>query len=119
MSLQLRITLIITIAVYFIVILLLLKRKALQLKYTLLWLFAGLVMGVMVCFPDLLTRYVRFFGIISNMNGLFVLCIAFIIAILMALTSIVSRQMTKIRTLVQEMALLEKKIRELKKEEEQ
>ena len=49
----------------------------------------------------------------------FVLCIAFIIAILMALTSIVSRQMTKIRTLVQEMALLEKKIRELKKEEEQ
>lgn len=113
MTMQLRIILIFVVLLYFLIILLLLKHKALQLKYTLLWLFAGLVMGIMVLFPDILTVCIRLLGIIDHMNGLFILCIAFILAILMALTSIVSRQAAKIRTLVQEIALLEKHIREL------
>ena len=49
------------------------------------------------------------------MNGLYVLCIGYIIIILMALTSIVSRQMMKIRTLIQENAMLEKRLRETEK----
>lgn len=86
-------------------------------KYTLLWLAAGVVMGVMIFFPQLLVGFVRILGIESNMNGLYVLCIAFIIAILMTLTSIVSRQTLKIRTLIQELSMMEKRIRELEKKE--
>lgn len=109
----LQITLSIAVICYFIIILYYLKRKMLELKYTLIWLIAGLIMGIMIYFPELLVRFVRILGIESNMNGLYILCIAFIMMILMTLTSIVSRQQLKIRTLIQELSMMEKRIREL------
>lgn len=109
----LQITLSIAVVCYFIIILYYLKRKMLELKYTLVWLATGLVMGIMIFFPEILVRFVRLLGIESNMNGLYILCIAFIIMILMTLTSIVSRQQLKIRTLIQELSMMEKRIREL------
>lgn len=115
LSANLRITLIIAISCYFILILMFLKRKALELKYTLLWLLAGIVMGAFIIFPQLLTYMVRILGIETPMNGLYVLCIGFIIIILMAITSIVSKQTIKIRILVQENAMLEKRLREAEK----
>lgn len=115
----LRITLSIAVICYFIIILYYLKRRMLELKYTLVWLAAGLVMGIMIYFPEILVRFVRILGIESNMNGLYILCIAFIIMILMTLTSIVSRQQLKIRTLIQEMSMLEKRIRELEEQKDQ
>ena len=115
----LRIALIIAVICYFIVILKFLKDKALSLKYTLLWLFAGAVMGILVIFPNTLTYIVRLIGIQSNMNGLFIFCIAFIIMILMSITSIVSRQNQKIRTMIQEIGILEKRIRELETDKEE
>ena len=114
----LRVTLSIAVICYFFLILYYLKKRMLELKYTLLWLAAGVVMGIMIFFPGILVRFVRILGIESNMNGLYVLCIAFIIAILMTLTSIVSRQALKIRTLIQEISMMEKRIRELESEDE-
>lgn len=46
------------------------------------------------------------------MNGLFIACIAFIIMILMSLTSIVSKQADKIKNLTQTIAKMEKRLRE-------
>lgn len=112
----LRITLIIGLTFYFILILVFLKNKALSLKYTLLWLLAGFIMFILVIFPKILFIITGLFGIQSGMNGLYIICIAFIIAILMALTSIVSRQRNKIKILTQEMAILEKRIRELEQD---
>lgn len=109
----LRITLSIAVICYFILVLYYLKKRMLELKYTLLWLLAGVVMGIMIFFPQLLVKFVRILGIESNMNGLYVLCLGFILAILMSLTSIVSRQSAKIRLLVQQIAIMEKRIREL------
>lgn len=111
----LRITLIIAVICYFIIILYFLKQRALNLKYTLLWLLAGAVMGLLVIFPKLLVRTIHILGIEDNMNGLFIICIAFILMILMALTSIASRQNMKIRALVQEIGILDKRIRELER----
>lgn len=109
----LRVTLCVAVIVYFILILRYLKNKMLELKYTLIWLAAGVVMGILILFPELLTKFIGLMGIESNMNGLYIICFAFVIMIMMTLTSIVSRQNLKIRTLIQEMAMLEKKIREL------
>ncbi len=113
----LRVSLIIAVACYFIVILYFLKQKALNLKYTLLWLVAGLVMGILVVVPELLVSIIRIFGIQDNMNGLFIFGIGFMIMILLSLTSIVSRQNQKIRTLTQEVAILDKRVRELEKKD--
>lgn len=108
-----RIVLIIGVIVYFIMILMLLKHKALALKYTLLWLMAGIVLGVMLIWPEILTYFIKLLGIASDMNGLFSACIAFIIMILMSLTSIVSKQADKIKNLTQTIAKIEKRLREM------
>lgn len=113
MSFTLRIVLIIGVIVYFVIILLFLKHKALALKYTLLWMMAGIVLGIMVIWPETFIYFVRILGIASNMNGLFIACIAFIIMILMSLTSIVSRQADKIKNLTQTIAKMEKRLREV------
>ncbi len=109
----LRFTLIAGVICYFILILHYLKQRVLNLKYTLLSLLAGAVMGLLVVFPELLVYAIHLFGIEDNMNGLFIMCIAFIVMILMALTSIVSRLDRKVRKLVQEMGIMDKRIREL------
>lgn len=111
--LTLRITLIIGMICYFALILVFLKNKSLLLKYALLWIFAGGFLGCMIVFPNILVWIKDLLGIESNMNGLFVLIIGFVIIILMALTSIASRQAIRIRTLIQTNALLEKRVREL------
>ena len=111
----LRICLVLIVIIYFALVLLLLKKRAISLKYTLLWLLAGFVMGIMVIWPQTLVMSIRIIGIEDNMNGLFVISIGFLIAIAMALTSIVSRQTEKIRSLVQTIAMLEKRVRELEK----
>ena len=113
----LRITLIIVVIFYFIFILYYLKKKMLELRYTLLWLFAGVIMGIMIIFPELLQRFIWMVGIQSNMNGLFILLIGFCIMLLMMLTAIVSRNAMKTRALIQEIGLLEKRVRELEEEQ--
>ena len=114
----LRISLVLIVIIYFALVLLLLKKRAISLKYTLLWLLAGFIMGIMVIWPQTLVIAIRIIGIEDNMNGLFVFSIGFLIAIAMALTSIVSRQTDKIRSLVQTIAMLEKRVRELEKKYE-
>lgn len=113
----LRVTLCIAVICYFIIILYYLKRRMLELKYTLIWLFAGAVMGLLILFPELLLVIVKILSIETNMYALFVLCFAFIIAVLMTLTAIVSRQSQKIKILIQEISMMEKRIRELEEAE--
>lgn len=109
---RLRLSLILAVIAYFILILWLLKRREISLKYTLLWLFAGLCMGILVIWPESLMIIIRIIGIENSMNGLFILAIAFVIIILMSITSIVSKQNEKIRSLTQTIAILEKQLRE-------
>lgn len=109
----LRTTLLIGMFCYFILLLVFLKKKALLLKYALLWIVAGVFLVLMVLFPDLLTWIKEIFGMVSNMNALFVMILGFVVMILMALTSIASRQAVRIRTLVQTNAILEKRVRDL------
>lgn len=113
LTITLRWSLGIALLCYFALILLFLKNKAIELKYTLLWIAAGICMGILLIFPHVLTFFVHVLGIESNMNGLFAFCIAFLMVLVMALTSIVSKQTRKIRRLIQEQALLEERIRKL------
>ena len=73
-------------------------------------------MALLVIFPSILPAFLRILGITGNMNGLFIICIAFLMILCMALTSIVSRQAGKIRQLTQSIAILEKELREAEKD---
>lgn len=117
MSIYLRILLGITVIVYFWCIIYFIKKKMLTLKYILLWLFSGIIMGILVLFPELLTIFVELVGIETPMYGLFLVGIFFSLLISMSLTAIVSKQTERIKNLTQNSAMLEKRIRELEKRE--
>lgn len=112
---KLTVALIAAIAVFFILIIIFLKYRRLELKYTLLWLLTGIVMLILVLRPDLMRLLTSLAGIQSNMNGLFLFILAFVIMILMSLTSICSGLNERIRELVQTEALTEKRLRDLEK----
>ncbi len=113
---RLRIILIRGVVLFLLLILYWLKIKALNLKYSLLWIVSGIAMGVLVIFPDTLLFLSRITGIQTPMYALIVCALGLILAILMSITSIVSRQNRKIRTLIQDNALLEKRVRELEEQ---
>jgi len=91
----------------------LLKKKVLLLKYTLMWLFSGLVMAVVVIFPGLLNKFSMLVGIKTPSNALFAALIFIILLILMSLTSIISGLSVTNIKLAQSVALLEKRVRDL------
>ena len=113
MSYTLRIVLIVGIIIYYFIVVRLLKKGRLTLKYSLLWLLMGVVMAILVIFPHLLKIVCDALGIVYGMNGLFTCAIVFLLMLSMALTAIVSKQTDRINNLVQESALLEKRIREI------
>lgn len=110
---RLRYALLFAVVLFFIIVLSLLKRKRLALKYTLLWLLTVVVLFVLTLWPELLLVLADLVGIQTGMNALYVFLIAFILMILMSITSIVSAQTERIRKLVEANAILERRVREL------
>ncbi len=102
---------------YFVLVVYFLKRRLIDLKYSLVWLLAGICMACMELWPNALSSLMGAFGITVPVNGLFLVSIGFVFVILMSLTSIVSKQTDRIKQLVQHQALLEQRIRELEKKE--
>ena len=114
-SANLRIAMFVAIVIYYVIIVALIKKKSLSLKYSIMWLAAGIVMLAMAMFPGILAWITEVLGITLPVNALFALMFFCVIIILVALTSIVSKQNEKIKTLVQNQAMLEHRIRELEK----
>lgn len=112
-SASMRYAILLAIALYFVILIVLLRKKQLTLRYTLLWLFSGLVMLVLTLFPHLLGGISSMLGFQVQTNALFAILFFFTLLILMSLTSIISRQNEYIKRLVQQTALLEKRLRDL------
>lgn len=101
------------VVIYFLFIFNLLKRERLSFKYTVLWLISGIVMIVILIFPQVLERLAKGLGFEIASNGFFVLCIFLIVLILISLTVIVSTLTSKLQRLIQQLAISEKRIRDL------
>ena len=113
MELFLRISLLLGLASYFLMIIFFLKKKALNLKYSLLWIISGAIKLILVIFPSILYKSADFLGFASPVNAIFALVLFFMLCNLMSITSIVSKQNSKSKRLTQQYALLEKRVREL------
>lgn len=118
MPLSLQIFSLCVVVLYFVIIFALLKKKQFELRYSLLWLLAGLVMLLLVIFPNLLRSATSLLGIEVASNGLFAACIFFIVVILISLTTVISGFANKIKGLAQQIALLEERIRKLEEDQE-
>lgn len=115
MTFRLNIFLWIAIFFYFLCILHLLKKRKLTLKYSLMWIFSGIVIFLIILFPSIFNMLMSKIGIVNASNGLFAICIFLFLIILLMLTSIISGMNNKIKTLIQMEGINEKRIRELEK----
>lgn len=115
MNLKLRVALIVGVIVYFVILISLLKNNRLNLKYTLLWLFAGILLLLLAIFPDTMLFVTQAIGIADPTNGLFSILIFCILIILISITAIVSKLNNKNKQLIQAVALMEKRVRDLEK----
>ena len=113
MSKTLQIFMLLAVALYFVLLVFFLRRKRINLKYTLLWIFSGVVMLLLALFPGILDRIAAMVGIASPVNALFAIALFCIIIILMSLTAIVSRLNNQLLQLAQANALLEQRVREM------
>lgn len=115
MRTELQIFLFIGVVCYFIILFYLLKHRRFTLKYSLAWLLSGVVMLVALLFPDLILSLTRFVGIETPVNLVFVLCGMVVLLILLSVTAIITKLNRQIHRLTQTQALLEKRLRELEK----
>ena len=104
---------------YFLIILALLKKRRLNLRYTLLWLLSGGVMLVLAIFPSVLDVFSEVVGVYSPTNALFAIISLFLIMILISMTVIASNLNESIKRLIQYAAILEKRVRELEQKQDQ
>lgn len=118
MSLNLRVFLVIGVLVYLLIIIHLLRKKDLNLKYSLIWLFSGIVMLIVSLFPEIIYKLSNILGIYDVTNTVFMVEGVFVLFILLSITSIVSHLNEKNRKLVQKIGLLEKRITDLEKRKE-
>lgn len=116
MNKTLQIFMLIAVVVYFALLIYFLRRKRINLKYSLLWLFSGIVMLLLTIFPKILDWGAAIVGIASPVNALFAVVQFCVMIILMSLTAIVSRLNDQLLRLAQANALLEKRVRELEEE---
>lgn len=113
MNSTLQIVFIFGIFVFLGTILYFLRRNSVSLKYVLLWLLSALIMLIISITPGLLVHIADILGFEVASNALFSILLGFTITILFSITIIISKQSTRIKTLVQTCALFEKRVREL------
>ena len=110
LEIRLRIALLAALALYFYSIFVLLKKKRLELRYTLLWIFGGILMLLLLAFPGAFGALLRLIGVVEVTNLLLI--------ILISMTSVLSQLSNKLRTLTQICAQYEKRIRDLEDEKD-
>lgn len=116
MNSRIQIIVAIVIVLALCVIVNMIRRKALELRYALTWLGVGAVVLILDLFPGVMAQLAKLMGIALPSNMLFFLGFCFSLAIIFGLTIAVSKMSNRINDLTQEVALYMKREEEWKKE---
>lgn len=108
MNIRIQIIIGITVLLALAVIINMIRKKRLELRYALAWLIVGVGILILDCFPQLITWLAKILGIASPINMLFFFGFCFSLVIIFVLTVAVSRASIRIKELAQEVALYEK-----------
>lgn len=112
MSIRLQIIIAVIIVMALCVIVNMIRKKRLELRYALAWLIVGVGVLILDCFPQLIKWMAGKLGIASPVNMLFFLGFCFSLMIIFVLTVAVSRASIRIKELAQALALYEKLVEE-------
>lgn len=110
MPLTLRLVLFFVSLVFFAVVFDLVRKERLQLKYSLLWMALSIVVLLCAIFPNAVGFVSSALGIGVASNFVFLVGFVILIGICLSLSVIVSWQAKDIRCLVQQVALLNKRL---------
>jgi hypothetical protein len=99
----------------FLVILDMVRRRALMERYALLWLLSSVVILGLAVWEDALNVLARQVGIVSAPNALFFVALAFILLLLLHFSAAVSRLTDQSKVLAQHQAMLEQQVRDLQR----
>lgn len=116
MSLPLQIVVIVSTIILLLFVLRLVTKGRLVLKYALLWLALATIILLCAIFPQIIYSCAEVLGFTAPSNFAFLVGVFFLLAITLSLSIIVSWQSQYIRRLIQELALVEKKIEEIKEQ---
>lgn len=118
MNVRIQIIIAIIIIVALGVIVNMIRKKALELRYALAWLLVGIGVLLFDLFPQTMEWIAKFMGIEIPVNMLFFMGFCFSLIIIFTLTVAISRMSIRIKNLSQELALYEKRQEEKKEENE-
>ena len=96
-----------------LLILELVRRRRLNERYALLWLFSALIILVLAIWEGLLARIASLLGIAYPPNALFLIAVGFILLLLLSMSTALSRLQGQSRVLAQRLAILEARFRGL------
>lgn len=116
MTVKLQIVIGIAILIVFAILVNMIRRRSLELKYALSWMAVLCALLLFDCVPKLLIVVSDFLGIYAPVNMIFFLGFCFSLVIIFYLTVALSRMSNSIRTLDQMVALNEKRLQELEAE---
>lgn len=106
MSINLTLGLIIVSFVLFIVIIMILGKRRIPVKYSLVWLFSSFLILLIAIVPQLFQKIAKALGFVTMSNMVIGLFIFILLMITIILTVIVSGQRKKITLLIQEVSMI-------------
>ena len=119
LTLKLQIIVAITIISALCIIINMIRRKSLELRYALSWLTAGIGILILDLFPDLIKTIADIMGIDTPANKPFFLGFCFSLGLTFVLTIAISRMSVRMKKIAQELALYQKELETLKSENAQ
>ncbi len=113
MELTLKIALIAITVIYILLILRSIRRKKMNVSFSIFWIITGFVLIIFAIVPNLVETISKTLGFEAPSNMLFVVTIFMAFYLIFNLTTIVSQENKKNILLIQEVSLLKKKVEEL------
>jgi hypothetical protein len=89
----------------------LIRRHRLQERYALLWIVAGAVMLFLAIWRSALDAFAKLVGVAYPPSALFMVAGLFVFVVLLHFSTVLSRLSEQNKTLAQQLALLEEKLR--------
>lgn len=115
MSTNLRIELIIVGILLLAIVIIILRKKQMPVKYSLAWMFSSLLILLIAVIPKVFEWISNKIGFITMSNMVIGLFIFILLMITIILTVIVSNQRDKITLLIQEVSMLKERTKNEKK----
>ena len=110
MTVKIQVIIAIIVIIALSIIVNMIRKKRLELRYALAWLIVGVGTLVLDCFPKLITWISDLVGIAAPVNMLFFFGFCFSLIIIFVLTVAISRVSIRMKQLAQELALYENKM---------